>query len=111
MVLLRQRIADADVELALQCSLHGQLVCRLQRALGGVVCAGQLIDCDTAHLVSLSVRSEAGGLQVQMVLSLLLNEGDSLLVERFTYSHLVDNVINFERRAALPPPVSKTFDS
>lgn len=30
-----------------------------------------------------------------MVMSLLLNEGDSVLVERFTYSHMVENVINF----------------
>jgi len=30
------------------------------------------------------------------VISLLLNEGDSVLVEKYTYSHLIDNVINFE---------------
>ena len=32
----------------------------------------------------------------QFVISLLLNEGDSVLVEKYTYSHLIDNVINFE---------------
>ena len=32
---------------------------------------------------------------VQFVISLLMNEGDSVLVEKYTYSHLVDNVINF----------------
>ncbi len=30
------------------------------------------------------------------MISLLLNEGDSVLVEKYTYSHLIDNVINFE---------------
>ena len=32
----------------------------------------------------------------QFVISLLMNEGDSVLVERYTYSHLIDNVINFK---------------
>lgn len=30
-----------------------------------------------------------------MVMSLLLNRGESILVERYTYSHAIENVINF----------------
>lgn len=39
---------------------------------------------------------------LEMVMSLLLNEGDSVLVERFTYSHVVENVINFRGLKAVP---------
>ena len=36
------------------------------------------------------------------MISLLMNEGDSVLVERYTYSHLIDNVINFKGCADCP---------
>ncbi len=61
-----------------------------------------IILCCELFLCKLKTSAALNGLQLQMVTDLLLERGDSILVEEYTYFYMVDSVLPVKGYHAVP---------